>query len=841
MAESAVSAVLGNLSNLAIQETTFLCAVTLEVGLLRAELVRLQAYLKDTDSKWRSGNARVAVLVSQIRDVAYEAQNVIEAADYMEKRNRLKRGFMGAISRYARLPSDLATHRKIGVQIQCVRRKLDEIFASADNLKIDLGDTVVVDDELPRDFGLVHQNSEDDVVMVGFQDEHNEIVEKLVGNEKMLRAVSILAMGGAGKTTLARKVYTSSKVKEHFNTVAWVTVSQTFKGIELLKDIMKQIIEDKDGCREIDKMDEYQVGKMIHDFLLQKRYLVVLDDVWETYTWEQLNTTVKAFPDARNGSRVLLTTRKEDVANHVQMPTHVHPLKKLDEERSWELFSSKALPSYKRSVIDDVDEFEKLGRKLAKKCDGLPLALAVLGGHLSKNLNTQAWSYVLSGWPSTKDTQMMRDILARSYKDLSSHYLKSCFLYLAAFPEDFQISVFHLIQLWIAESLIPDIPNHKPEETAHMYVTDLAQRSLVQVVHRSKGHGWIGKIRVHDILREWCIEESRKDGFLDVNNETTGQANASSSDTLKFYRSSLQNSTDLFLQTTLDLRSLVGFQLSSIPKMSLLRVLHIENSNLTGIGRVIDGCTNLRYLRLRRCSEMKLTSSITKLLYLQTIDLIGTHIHKKKCMPKSFWQIPTLRHVYISEISPGRSVQQNDLQTLRTGYCFNRHVKFMSEMTKLTTLSFLLAWDARRIGYIFTNMPHLVDLSIGGFQDVSESRRPSIIRENLMPILEKLPCLLVLKLDRYELQTMSCSAKGFPRLRELVLRRFSTVWSLEEGTMPNLSYLELDNFKRMSRLPEGLLSLPSLKYVKMDHMPLITGDDSTVQGLQQRGCQVHLG
>ncbi|VAI94227.1 unnamed protein product [Triticum turgidum subsp. durum] len=99
MAESAVNAVLGNLSHLAVRESTFLCAVTLEVGLLRDELKRLQAYLKDADSKWRSGNVRVAVLVSQIRDVAYEAQNVIEAADYMEKRNRLKRGFMGAISR----------------------------------------------------------------------------------------------------------------------------------------------------------------------------------------------------------------------------------------------------------------------------------------------------------------------------------------------------------------------------------------------------------------------------------------------------------------------------------------------------------------------------------------------------------------------------------------------------------------------------------------------------------------------------------------------------------------------------------------------------------------------
>jgi hypothetical protein len=185
-------------------------------------------------------------------------------------------------------------------------------------------------------------------------------------------------------------------------------------------------------------MQEYDVGKNIRDFLLQKRYLVVLDDVWEVDTWDQLNRIVKVFPDAANGSRVLLTTRKVDVANHVEMPTHVHALNHLDEEKSWELFRSKALPSYKTSVMRDVDEFEKLGRKLASKCDGLPLALAVLGAYLSKNLNTQSWSNVLLGWPSTKNVDMMREILARSYKDLPNRHLKSCFLYLALFLRIFK-------------------------------------------------------------------------------------------------------------------------------------------------------------------------------------------------------------------------------------------------------------------------------------------------------------------------------------------------------------------------------------------------------------------
>jgi hypothetical protein len=417
----------------------------------------------------------------------------------------------------------MITLHKVGTEIQRVRRKLSEIFVSAEHLKIDLHATAVVEVEFPQDYNLMHQYSQDDVVMVGFEDEHREIVEKLVDNKSMLSVVSIVAMGGAGKITLARKVYTSSIVKKNFHTVAWVTVSQTFKGINLLKDIMKQILGGKDESREIDQMQEYNVGKKISDFLLQNRYLVVLDDVWKTDTWEQINRMGNVFPDANNGSRVLLTTRKEDVANHVEMPTHVHALKHLDEEKSWELFSSKALPSYKRSLITDVDEFEELGRKLARKCNGLPLGLAVLGAYLSKNLNTQTWYDILLDWTSREDTKTMRDILARSYKDLPNHYLRSCLLYLAAFPEDCEIDVSVIIGLWIAESFIPRTRKRELEETARMYVTELAQRSLIQVVDRSWAHGWIERIRIHDILRDWCIEEARKDGFLDASDKNTGQ------------------------------------------------------------------------------------------------------------------------------------------------------------------------------------------------------------------------------------------------------------------------------------------------------------------------------
>ncbi|VAI63402.1 unnamed protein product [Triticum turgidum subsp. durum] len=607
--------------------------------------MRLQGYLKDAEDKRRSGNATVAILVSQIRDVAYEAENVIEAADYMKKRNLIKKGFMGAISRYARLPSDLTTLYKVGVEIHRVRRKLREVFQSVERLKINL-DSQVVDESL-EDCGLVHQHFNDDVVMVGFEKEYKEMVDKLVQGANMLSLVSIVAMGGAGKTTLARKVYTSSKVKQQFDALVWVTVSQKFKVIDLLKEIVKQIPNDGDQTENIDDMNEYEVGKKIRDTLMEKRYLVVLDDVWETDTWEQINRTIKAFPDAANGSRVLLTTRKKDVANHVEMPTHIHALKCLDEDESWELFRSKALPLYRSPGIRDMDALETLGRMLASKCDGLPLALVVLGGYLSKNLNRQAWSDVLLGWPSTKEMEMMRGIIARSYTDLPNHYLRSCFLYLASFPEDFTIPMSDIMSLWIAENFILPTPRHTLEETSLKYVTELVQRSLVQVVQTSDIHGWIEEVRIHDILRDWCIEEATHNGFLDV-----GQVGASPSHTLMSCRSSFQNSSERNLHTPPNLRALLGFGLSSVffPELRFLRVLHVENSRIENFSNVIGGCIHLRKLTMRKCGDIMIPS-IGKLLYLQTINLSETYPRTTK-ISGSLWDIPTLRYVRVPSRVP---------------------------------------------------------------------------------------------------------------------------------------------------------------------------------------------
>nr|CAB3495695.1 unnamed protein product [Digitaria exilis] len=196
MVEPAVSAVVESIKDLAVQETALLCGVIGEAGFLKDELQRLQGFLKDADSKRRSRSESADVWVSQIRDATYEAENVLEEVDYMEKRNRLKNGFIGAISRYARLPSDLLALHKVGNEIQRIRRKVREISDSAVRLKIlDKSNTELdkghAEDESLEDQSRVVQNFEG-VTVVGFEDEQKEITGKLIENENRLSAVCIV-------------------------------------------------------------------------------------------------------------------------------------------------------------------------------------------------------------------------------------------------------------------------------------------------------------------------------------------------------------------------------------------------------------------------------------------------------------------------------------------------------------------------------------------------------------------------------------------------------------------------------------------------------------------------
>ncbi|KAI3728280.1 hypothetical protein L6452_16914 [Arctium lappa] len=354
---------------------------------------------------------------------------------------------------------------------------------------------------------LVHKGSSSRVNLtvpkedkiVGFDVEAREILDRLVGNQKQLDVISIVGMGGLGKTTLAKRAYYDPYVVYHFYIRVWVTVSQTYQKHNLLLGICSSL--------SLTVTNEAATGKlreMIYKRLKGKRYLVVIDDIWSVGAWDDIRI---CFPDDNIGSRILVTSRLVEVALHIKPDSSPHLLRFLTVEESWDLLQQKVFSedgSCPKSL-------KKTGKRIAERCRGLPLAILVISGLLAKTEKTvEWWTRVLDSIGSylVGDPEQCMNTLALSYNHLPQH-LKSCFLYFGAFPEDFEIDVRKLLWLWVAEGFIKSATENIAEE----YLIDLVERSLV-IVERKRLDGGIKVCRVHDLLHDLCFKKAKEENFL---------------------------------------------------------------------------------------------------------------------------------------------------------------------------------------------------------------------------------------------------------------------------------------------------------------------------------------
>lgn len=177
---------------------------------------------------------------------------------------------------------------------------------------------------------------------------------------------------------IAKKLYLSCDINKHFDCCAWVYVSQEYRERDILVELRKKVMGfNQEG---VEKINDEGLMDSLRVFLSDKRYLIVLDDIWKHEHWDDLRP---AFPEMRNGSRIILTTRFKDVALYADMRDPPHELRLLDDYHSWELFSKKLCAEWNSSSILPPWS-EKLGKQIVKRCGGLPLAIVVLAGLLSR-------------------------------------------------------------------------------------------------------------------------------------------------------------------------------------------------------------------------------------------------------------------------------------------------------------------------------------------------------------------------------------------------------------------------------------------------------------------------
>ncbi|KAF3658276.1 hypothetical protein FXO38_13311 [Capsicum annuum] len=298
--------------------------------------------------------------------------------------------------------------------------------------------------------------------IVGFKDVIQTLRGQLISGTKERRVIPIVGMPGLGKTTLAYRLYFDrGKLAD-----------------ELANELRKA--------------------------LFSKRYLVLLDDVWEVNVWDDL---IGCFNDASNGSRIILTTRNFEVANYTRFQSDPLQLRMFNEDESWELLRKKVFGEENCSTL-----LTKIGRQIAEKCGQLPLSIALVAGILAEmEKKEECWEQLANnlGPHIHKDS---RAIIEQSYQILPYH-LRSCFLYFGSFLEDSVIDVPRLTRLWISEGFIKSCEGKSLEDTAKGYFENLLGRNLVMGTKRRYG-GEIKACRVHDLLYDFCKERAKEENLL---------------------------------------------------------------------------------------------------------------------------------------------------------------------------------------------------------------------------------------------------------------------------------------------------------------------------------------
>ncbi|KAH0673369.1 hypothetical protein KY284_024456 [Solanum tuberosum] len=326
----------------------------------------------------------------------------------------------------------------------------------------------------------------------GFEEETKWIIRKLTSGPDEIDVISIVGMPGIGKTTLAFRVYNDESVVDHFDICAWCTVDQERNEKKLLQKIFNQVIGFKERFSENDIDDD--VADKLRKQLFGKRYLIVLDDIWDSATLDELT---RPFPEFQKGSRLILTSRKKEVALHGKCHSDPLYLQLLRSEESWELLEKRVFGKERCP-----DELKGVGKMIARKCDGLPLVLDLIGGVISRKEKKEAlWLEVLNNLSSFifKDEEEVVKVIQLSYDHLSDH-VKPCLVCLAIYPKDENLRISELKDLWIGQGL--------EIKSAEEVVDELISSSLVIPFDNSI-------CKIHDLVHDFCYIKSRKEKLFD--------------------------------------------------------------------------------------------------------------------------------------------------------------------------------------------------------------------------------------------------------------------------------------------------------------------------------------
>nr|AGQ17381.1 RGA1d [Aegilops tauschii] len=674
----AMGSLIPKLGELLMEEYKLHKRVKKDVEFLGKELESMHAALIKVGEVPREQlDRQVKLWADEVRDLSYNMEDVVDKflvrvdGDGIQQPHDNSSRFKELKNKMIGLFKKGKNHHRIADAVKEIKEQLQEVAARRDRNKVVVPnptEPITID---PCLRALYAEATE----LVGIYGKRDQELMRLLSMEgddasnKRLKKVSIVGFGGLGKTTLASAVY--EKIKGDFDCRAFVPVGQNPDMQKVLRDIL---IDLGNSHSDLAILDANQLIKKLHDFLENKRYLVIIDDIWDEKLWKGINF---AFSKRNNlGSRLITTTRDFDVSKSCcsSDDDSTYKMEPLSTDDSRRLFHKRIFPD----ASECPSEFQQVSEDILKKCGGVPLALITIASALTSGQRVKPkheWDIMLQSLGSglTEDNSLveMRRILSSSYYNLPSH-LKTCLLYLCIYPEDSKIARDKLIWKWVAEGFVL----HGNQGTSLFllglnYFNELINRSMIQPIYDSLGQ--VYACRVHDMVLDLICNLSHEAKFVNVF-DGTGNIMSSQSNVRRL---SLQNKMEdhqakplTNIMSMSRVRSITIFPpaVSIMPALSrfeVLRVLDLSDCNLgessslqpnlKGVGHF----NHLRYLGLSGTRISKLPAEIENLQFLEVLDL--EYCTQLDELPSTIWNLRRLIYlnVYPYKVVPTPGVLQD--------------------------------------------------------------------------------------------------------------------------------------------------------------------------------------
>jgi Leucine-rich repeat (LRR) protein len=630
--------------------------------------------------------------------------------------------------------------------------------------------------------------------------------------------VGARGMGGAGKTLLAQMVNNNEEIQQEFGkeSIIWITVGRDAE-ISVIYGRMRKCL----GVGNDGGSLEDQRTQLVNEFL-KRSVLLILDDIWDGIVHE-FREMVDWLNIAGGAGSVTLVTTRDKAITRKCVNAGEEIILRLSEEDSWELFGTHAFGT---EIVSLNRDLEVLARDVCQECKCLPLALKVIGRAMKGKRDVREWRNTFNRLK--RSSRVTEDIEEQLFERLRISYdlldgpTKTCFLYFAAFPEDCEIPVEHLCQVWVVEGLFgEELDKEEALDEAHCALNELLGRSLIERgVYRSGKGEWV---KMHDILRDLAIHIS-------------GEGNESERENLFKMQRDLGQFPSSWLGSSLKVRrlSLWGNEMKRFPANFIAPTLRIcmlypkaWNSWKEGIGTTYENST-IEEGFFRNMQELK---------YLQMCASKGL-----QHLPESIGGLGSLQHLDISECSALQQLPETigglgSLHHLDISKCVVLQ-KLPESIGGLESLRYFNLLEC----YALQQLPESIG-RLGSLQHFNLSWYNAL--QHLPESIGGLGSLQYFHLSFcYELQQLPKSIGGLGSLQHLSVSNCLALQQLPESIrgLGSLQHLNVSYCYTLQQLPESIGGLGSLQHLNvsccytLQQLPESIGGLRSLQHLNVSGC-----